>query len=135
MAGPSTAIDTAAPVPVPESGAESSTPAITEGDSATTETELETETEVEEDLGPVGVNLPNVTKPSSTIIPKHYRHQPQSSIASSISSHVGSIHQKKKSLSQHDLLNKYFRRDVVVFRNLDLLRSVNHNLYIRRPTG
>ncbi|KAJ2919580.1 hypothetical protein MD484_g828, partial [Candolleomyces efflorescens] len=126
VAGPSTAVDTAAPAPAPESGAEYSTPAITEGDSATTESELETETEVEEDIGPISVNMPNVTKPSSTIKPKHSRHQTQSSIASSISSHVGSVHQKKeKSLSQHDLLNKYFRRDAVVFRNLDLLRATD----------
>jgi len=29
---------------------------------------------------------------------------------------------RKSTTSQHDLLNKYFRRDVVVLRNLDLLR-------------
>ena len=27
-----------------------------------------------------------------------------------------------KTLSQHDLLNKYFRRDALVLRNVDLLR-------------
>jgi phosphatidylethanolamine N-methyltransferase len=31
---------------------------------------------------------------------------------------------KKRGLSQHDLLNKYFRRDAVVLRNVDLLRYV-----------
>ena len=30
--------------------------------------------------------------------------------------------QKSKTLSQHDLLNKYFRRDALVLRNVDLLR-------------
>lgn len=30
--------------------------------------------------------------------------------------------QKSKTISQHDLLNKYFRRDALVLRNVDLLR-------------
>ena len=31
---------------------------------------------------------------------------------------------RTKSVSQHDLLNKYFKRDAVVLRNVDLLRYV-----------
>ncbi|TFK29182.1 phosphatidylethanolamine N-methyltransferase [Coprinopsis marcescibilis] len=108
-----------------------STPAITEGETATTETELETEIE-----DAAQTSLPNVTKPSATTKPtKRLRHP---SVGSSTSS-AGDIeeepvklknvksaaqYQKKtKLVSQHDLLNKYFRRDAVVLRNLDLLRA------------
>ncbi|KAF6750342.1 phosphatidylethanolamine N-methyltransferase [Ephemerocybe angulata] len=128
VAGPSS---TTAAVATPEPGVDSSTPAITEGDSATTEPELETETEIEEQTIPE-FNLPNKTKPSSTIKSQHSRHQPKLSIASSVSSNAGFVHQKKqpKALSQHDLLNKYFRRDTVTLRNLDLLRATDAMLVL-----
>ena len=57
------------------------------------------------------------------------RHVSQPSNASSngdieMDPNTGSIigFSRKITTSQHDLLNKYFRRDVVVLRNLDLLR-------------
>ena len=107
-----------------------STPAITEGDTAT-DTELETETEIEE-------IIPHI---SNMKLAKMPRHQPNLSIEStmtnghvdetSIGSKIPSVWprntkvgtpQKRKVVSQHDLLNKYFRRDTVVLRNIDLLR-------------
>ena len=109
-----------------ETGVESSTPAITDASTATTETELETETEIDEVISPTAKGLPNVTKPTSTINkPKPSRHQPQLSVASSTSSQADSGHRRAQpALSQHDLMNKYFRRDAVVFKNIDLLRFV-----------
>ena len=59
-------------------------------------------------------------------VPLKSRHQPQASISSitSVSSDAGVDNRtkKKRGLSQHDLLNRYFRRDAVVLRNIDLLR-------------
>ncbi|KAG5645124.1 phosphatidylethanolamine N-methyltransferase [Asterophora parasitica] len=82
-----------------------STPAATEGETAT-ETELETETEME----------------FSTISDrKKSNHQSQPSVSSNGTS--AEPRYKRKPASQHDLLNKYFRRDTVVIRNLDLHRA------------
>ncbi|KAG6833408.1 phosphatidylethanolamine N-methyltransferase [Tephrocybe sp. NHM501043] len=86
------------------------TPAATEGETAT-ETELETEIEIDDaHQHIVGENR------------KISKHQVKPSIASSISS-GGDVPRYRKPASQHDLLNKYFRRDTVVLRNLDLLRA------------
>ncbi|KAF7759714.1 hypothetical protein Agabi119p4_11409 [Agaricus bisporus var. burnettii] len=84
-----------------------------------TETEAETEeTEIEELFDRVGdtqtERIPTPTGSSSR--------RSTSSNASSASLN-GVTNVKKKSLSQHDLLNKYFRRDTVVLKNLDLLRA------------
>lgn len=119
----------------PHSNGYMSTPAITEGETAT-DTERETETEFEE-------FLPPTAKASHFSNMKLSRHQPNLSIesASSLNDHVEygtfisspstsvrprstkvGAPQKRKVLSQHDLLNKYFRRDAVVLRHVDLLR-------------
>lgn len=98
-----------------------STPAATEGETAT-ETELETETEIEEENHGGEVTAGR----------KQSKHQPQLSTASSVSAHSGISNDstapryRRKAISQHDLLNKYFRRDAVVLRNIDLLRSGTH---------
>ncbi|KAF8816890.1 phosphatidylethanolamine N-methyltransferase [Phlegmacium glaucopus] len=106
-----------------------STPAATEGDTAT-DTELDTETEIEE-------LVPTTTKAnhfSNLNLSKVSRHL---SIESTTSSGRGTpidtsvwprttkvgTPQSRKVLSQHDLFNKYFRRDTVVLRNVDLLRA------------
>ncbi|EEB88139.1 hypothetical protein MPER_14189, partial [Moniliophthora perniciosa FA553] len=97
----------------PEDPAELPTPSATEGETATETEELETETEVEEESVPREVR--QVKK----------QHRPQISSASSISLPSGIevvTVPKKKVISQHDLLNKYFRRDTVVLKNLDLFR-------------
>lgn len=107
------------------------------GDSTTTD--AETETETEEPLPPVA----KAKHFSNRTLSKLLRHQSNLSIESATSSdgHVEygtsannqnvsfgprstkiGIPQKSKALSQHDLLNKYFRRDAVVLRNVDLLR-------------
>ncbi|KAF5376745.1 hypothetical protein D9615_007890 [Tricholomella constricta] len=92
-----------------------STPAATEGETAT-ETELETETETEYEI-----HRPDITSRKSS------KHQPQLSIASlssnGIASEPATPRYRRKPASQHDLLNKYFRRDAVVLRNLDLHRA------------
>ncbi|KAG5637707.1 phosphatidylethanolamine N-methyltransferase [Sphagnurus paluster] len=84
-----------------------STPAATEGETAT-DTELETETEME------GVDHRGTRKPR--------KHQIKLSI-SSTSSNGAPMADNGRLPSQHDLLNKYFRQDAVVLRNVDLLRS------------
>ena len=104
----------------------------------TTDTEEpESETEVEE-------LLPKAKHFSNLALSKLSRHQQNLSIESATSSDghvdnrtpadnqstsnrprsakVGGTPQKSKTLSQHDLLNKYFRRDALVLRNVDLLR-------------
>jgi phosphatidylethanolamine N-methyltransferase len=90
-----------------------STPVATEGETAT-ETDFETEVEIDDD-----------TPVADIVSHKISKHQPQHSIASSMSSSGGADgapRYRKKAVSQHDLLNKYFRRDAVVIRNIDLLR-------------
>ncbi|KAI3614456.1 phosphatidylethanolamine n-methyltransferase [Moniliophthora roreri] len=98
----------------PEDPAELPTPSATEGETATETEELETETEVEEE------SVLRETRQAKK------QHRPQISSASSISLPSGTeivTAPKRKTISQHDLLNKYFRRDTVVLKNLDLLRS------------
>lgn len=111
-------------------------PAIPEGNMTTDTEELESETEVEE-------VLPKAKHFSNLALSKLSRHQQNLSMESATSSDghmenrtsgdnqrassrpwsakVGTP-QKSKTLSQHDLLNKYFRRDALVLRNVDLLR-------------
>ena len=73
-----------------------STPAATEGE--TTETETELETELDESY--------SSSRPSSEIVTTGAM-KPRSRI---------------QSLTQHDLINQYFRKDVIILRNVDLLR-------------
>ncbi|KAG6910370.1 phosphatidylethanolamine N-methyltransferase [Tephrocybe rancida] len=88
------------------------TPAVTEGETAT-ETELETEVEIDD-------TTPHIDQETRVVS----KHQAKPSIASSISSTGDNTPRpRRKAASQHDLLNKYFRRDAVVFKNADLLRA------------
>jgi phosphatidylethanolamine N-methyltransferase len=118
------------------------TPSVTEGDTAT-DTELETE--VEDDVSPLVPGSSRASKVKSRS-GNTSRHQQNFSIDSTISSNgdvadfrpstssaprlgngtaVGTAgQQRRKVVSHHDLLNKYFRRDAVVIRNVDLLRYV-----------
>ena len=110
--------------------------AIPKGNMTTDTEEAESETEVEE-LPPKAKHFSNIA------LSKLSRHQQNLSIESATSSdgHVGNRtsadnqsassrpwsakvgpSQKSKTLSQHDLLNKYFRRDALVLKNVDLLR-------------
>ncbi|EJD05138.1 phosphatidylethanolamine N-methyltransferase [Fomitiporia mediterranea MF3/22] len=82
---------------------DNSTPSVTEGESAT-ETDLETETE----LDIVELRTPRIG--SSTSLP-------------SISTSRSSRSPMTRILSQHDLLNRYFRKDVILLHNFDPLRA------------
>jgi phosphatidylethanolamine N-methyltransferase len=85
-----------------------------------TETEVETEeTETEEIFNHVRVTQ---VEPIQTPTGSDSRRSTSSNASST--SLNGDTSGKKKSLSQHDLFNKYFRRDTVVLKNLDLLRFV-----------
>ncbi|KAJ6463566.1 phosphatidylethanolamine N-methyltransferase [Mycena sanguinolenta] len=86
---------------------EYNTPSATDGETAT-ETDLETETELDTDAAPVSAGRRRTRS----------GHQQSPSDASS-----ASPPKKKKAVSQHDLLNKYFRRDTVILKNLDLFRA------------
>jgi hypothetical protein len=125
-----------------------STPTVTEGETATeTETEPET-TEAEMDdrvhtqIQPSAIvdqdTLPPGRHSTQKKAPTRAKSKPrQTSIASILSTSSYSTaddagasannSRKTRGLSQHDLLNKYFRRDAVVLRNVDLLR------YVYRP--
>jgi phosphatidylethanolamine N-methyltransferase len=70
----------------------SSTPAATEGE--TTETETELETELDDSYMSSGSNLASV-------------HENRT---------------RSHALTQHDLMNFFFRKDVIILRNVDLLR-------------
>ena len=119
-----------------------STPAVTEGDTAT-ETELDTE--IEDDISPSTTKSGTFqNKPKSFRVS---RHQPNLSVSSATSSVGDSEYsrfstprsntpvasQRRKVLSQHDLFNKYFRRDAVVLRNVDLFRCVASSAAHRIP--
>ncbi|KAJ7153467.1 phosphatidylethanolamine N-methyltransferase [Mycena crocata] len=100
-----------------QDGYASSTPSATEGDTAT-ETDLETETETEGEIEAAAGR-------------RRVRsgHQQSASNASSFLSE-GSPLKKKKPMSQHDLLTKYFRRDTVVLKNVDLFRANDATLLL-----
>jgi phosphatidylethanolamine N-methyltransferase len=76
------------------SGPDMSTPPFTEGETAT---ETEVETEMEDNLPARGTNMRRAHSKASA---------------------------KPRSLpkTQHDLLNQYFRKDVIGIHNIDLLR-------------
>ncbi|KAJ7730239.1 phosphatidylethanolamine N-methyltransferase [Mycena maculata] len=93
------------------------TPSITEGDTAT-ETDIETETELEGEPLPAGRRR---ARPG---------HQQKGSNASSFSALEGNPPKKKKVVSQHDLFNKYFRRDTVILRNVDIFRANDATLLL-----
>ncbi|KAF5366832.1 hypothetical protein D9758_006516 [Tetrapyrgos nigripes] len=84
--------------------ADLNTPSATEGDTAT-ETELETETETED------------------LTMRKVKARKQRQTAASVSMGSMDLGASKKLVSQHDLLNKYFRRDTVILRNLDVFRA------------
>jgi phosphatidylethanolamine N-methyltransferase len=81
-------------------------PAMTDDETAT-DTELETETEAE----------------MSTSSRKRARSKYQDSTSGSSGTGRSNSIPQKKVVSQHDLFNKYFRRDTVILKNIDLLRS------------
>lgn len=134
--------------PVAQSISTLSTPAITEADTAT-ETELETEVELELNEKNALPNAKAAHFANRMKALKISRHQPNLSMDSTLSSngdaessntHASTssprtldtvVPKRRKVLSQHDLLNKYFRRDAVVLRNVDLLRLVDfHSLFL-----
>ena len=83
-------------------------PAMTDDETAT-DTELETETEAE-------ANVEAEMPPSS-------RKKDQDSTSGSSGTGQSNSVPQKKIVSQHDLFNKYFRRDTVILKNIDILRS------------
>lgn len=90
------------------------TPAATEGETAT-ETDLETETETEYDARAPVTDFEGIKR-------SLHRAELSTESASSARSHEG-LPKKKRVLSNHDLLTKYFRRDTMIFKNLDLFRA------------
>lgn len=82
---------------------ESSTPAITEGETAS-----DTESDTETDMTPTPRMLPRSGLDGSIVRGVKNR------LSKKSASHSG--------MSQHDLYHKYFRRDVVILHNIDLLR-------------
>ncbi|KAK7448497.1 phosphatidylethanolamine N-methyltransferase [Stygiomarasmius scandens] len=87
--------------------ADLTTPSATEAETAT-ETEFDTETE---------------DGPSPSVRDSKVRKHKQLLSTSSISSASVDFMAPVKPISQHDLLNKYFRRDTVILRNLDVFRA------------
>ena len=111
-----------------------STPAVTEGDTATS-TDFDTETEQEQDAD---------GEAEETEARNHLHHQAVNErlkalvsgpdASSSTASHGDSAHvsgtqspavQRRRGVSQHDLLNRYFRKDLTLFKNFDPLRYVS----------
>lgn len=86
-------------------------PAMTDGET-TTDTEVETETEAE-----------TPTNSKQRFRSKHQRCNSCSSGMDQLNLERRSV-PRGKPVSQHDLFNKYFRRDTVILKNIDLLRSV-----------
>ncbi|KAF8636076.1 hypothetical protein AX17_003783 [Amanita inopinata Kibby_2008] len=84
-------------------------PAMTDGETAT-ETDLETETELE--------GSSQLSGTPSLIRLKQKQNTSKDSLNTGRRSNP-----RRKATSQHDLLNKYFRRDTVILRNVDLLRA------------
>ncbi|EIN05166.1 hypothetical protein PUNSTDRAFT_146058 [Punctularia strigosozonata HHB-11173 SS5] len=85
---------------------DATTPSQTEGETAT-ETELETETETEYEDQHVAIRR----------VPQQHRV-------------VASSRPRSPPLSQHDLLNRYFRKDTIFLHNFDLLRASDFKLLL-----
>ncbi|KAF8999874.1 phospholipid methyltransferase-domain-containing protein [Cyathus striatus] len=103
------------------------TPAATEGETAS-ETELDTEIEEDLPISPPKKKLNNIITGSGKGSGKqngNSRHQSHPSNASSNGDSSGSSWAERKPISQHDLLNKYFRRDAIVLHNVDFLRATD----------
>lgn len=85
-----------------------STPAVTEGETAT-DTELETETEADH---PRVLDMKERTDTPDTM-------------PGTPSENYGTLRLKTSLiLTQHDLMNRFFRKDAIILHNLDLLRYV-----------
>ncbi|KAF9810132.1 hypothetical protein IEO21_07115 [Rhodonia placenta] len=95
------------------------TPSATEGESATETDELQTETETETELD---ADTPR----------KKAKRQSASSFASvSTASDAAGIKRRGSgALSQHDLTNQYFRKDMIFLHNLDILRASDLKLVL-----
>ncbi|GBE86958.1 Phosphatidylethanolamine N-methyltransferase [Sparassis crispa] len=97
---------------------ELSTPSATEGESATEPEELftETETETEFETNFTSNRIKRLTGFSSPF---------NGDLLSYVPSRASS-----PPLSQHDLMNRYFRKDMVLLMNIDLLRSADFKLLL-----
>lgn len=84
-----------------------STPTPTDGETAT-DTDLDTETETECDVDQMECSTVNTNV----------------AILSSPKLSSSSTKSKTRAITQHDLLNRYFRNDTIMLHNLDLLRWV-----------
>ncbi|CAE6441284.1 unnamed protein product [Rhizoctonia solani] len=137
---PSTPLASALELPKPVNAgidpADLSTPAHTDA-----ETETEAETEVETDalspsispMRPVSVQSLHIRTDSDSVV--RIDSDPE---AKPVKSHRPR-HSRNKSTSKHDLLSRYFRKDVVGLKNIDLLRAsdlkiVLLTLYIFLPS-
>ncbi|KAE9396219.1 hypothetical protein BT96DRAFT_1021488 [Gymnopus androsaceus JB14] len=109
------------------------TPSATEGETAT-DTDLETETEMEMegllfDVSPKPAKSPKGSPRRSPSLRSrsstHHKQQTSNSTVSSFESFSKNAtgNGAGAMLSHHDLSNKYFRRDMVIFKNLDVLRA------------
>ncbi|KAJ3537122.1 hypothetical protein NM688_g6733 [Phlebia brevispora] len=103
--------------------ADLSTPSVTEGESATETdgppTEFEDESETENES-------------ASQVVTMTHRKLRQTS-SSSFASHIGAFDEPRKNRSpesQHDLFNRYFRKDAILLHNIDLLRAVDFQLVL-----
>ncbi|KAL4071616.1 phospholipid methyltransferase-domain-containing protein [Scleroderma yunnanense] len=91
----------------------STTPAATEGETAS-ESELETETETDSIATPKGNSRHTLDGP--------FVHTSKRGLSKTSSSRL--------QVSEHDLYNKYFRRDAVILHNIDLFRSSDSMLVL-----
>ncbi|KZT00269.1 uncharacterized protein LAESUDRAFT_732419 [Laetiporus sulphureus 93-53] len=98
---------------------ESATPSVTDGESATDTDDILTETETEMEFE------------ASASGPKN-KHRSLPSIVSASSDNGCAVLRRSDSprLSQHDLMNRYFRKDTIFLHNVDLLRSSDFQLLL-----
>lgn len=89
----------------------SSTPTATDGETATDSDALDTETETESDSRTSSVEM--ITPKTGSFTP------PKRTLSGADREGKRS---KVRAVSQHDLLNKYFRRDTLLLHNIDLFR-------------
>ncbi|KDQ55966.1 hypothetical protein JAAARDRAFT_36757 [Jaapia argillacea MUCL 33604] len=98
-----------------------STPAATDGDTAT-ETDLETETETEAGTGTQSPVEGHVASIEQVLNGKPQFEVGFSEGPSSRNSLVGGK-RRREIVTQHDLMNRYFRKDSIFLWNIDLMRS------------
>ncbi|KAF7795113.1 hypothetical protein EIP86_006259 [Pleurotus ostreatoroseus] len=101
--------------------AELSTPSVTEGESAAETDGPQTDYDESETEGEA---------PTAVMMKRRKLRQTSTSSTASHPQSLGTPQMSKSPVSQHDLFNRYFRKDAILLHNIDLLRATDFQLVL-----